>query len=296
MIVNAASIQSLSRGFSAIFNKAFEATESHLDKIAMVVPSTNGEENYAWIGKLPMMREWVGARIVNNLAAHTYAIKNKTFESTVGVPREDIEDDKIGVYAPMVQQLGWMSKLHPDALLFGLLKAGFDQKCFDGQYFFDTDHPVGVGDTPVSVSNVQAGAGAPWFLLDTSKMVRPLIFQKRRDYKLTALNKDEDQNVFMHKEFVYGVDARVNAGYGMWQFAFGSKAALDAANYAAARAAMRAFKADNGQPLHVSPNVLVVPPALEDAARKLLIAQQDAAGASNVYAGTAELIVSSWLI
>lgn len=297
MIINAGAIRALSQGFTTVFNKAFSVTESHLDRLAMLVPSTSSEENYGWIGQFPVVREWIGDRHIMNVEAFTYAIKNRTFESTVSVKRDDIEDDKAGVYSPLIQQLAEVSKLHPDELLFALLAGGFAAKCYDEQYFFDTDHPVGdsANGGVQSVSNMQAGAGPAWFLLDTSRAVRPLIFQKRREYKLTALTKDEDENVFMRKEFVYGVDARVNAGYGLWQFAFGSKADLTAENYAAARAAMRSFKTDNGRPLHVSPNLLIVPPAHEDAARNLLLAEQDAAGASNVYANTAELIVSSWL-
>lgn len=291
MIINAASLNAITVGFRTAFNEAFTATESQAADIAMIVPSNSREDNYSWIGSVPSMREWVGDRVINNPEAFSYTIKNRTFESTIAVGREDIEDDKIGVYTPLVKNLGALSKTHPDELLFSLLKEGFSGKCYDGQYFFDTDHPV----NGASVSNMQAGAGPAWFLLDTTKLVKPLIFQKRREYALTALTRNEDENVFFRNEYIYGVDARVNAGYGMWQMAFGSKAALDEANYSAARAAMRSFKADNGRPLLVNPSVLVVGPSLEDAARKLLLAQQNSAGSSNVYAGTAALIVSGWL-
>jgi phage major head subunit gpT-like protein len=291
MIINKANLNALTVGFQTVFNNAFSATESHLPTIAMTVPSSSREDNYSWIGSVPAMREWVGDREISNAEAFTYTIKNRTFESTISVNREDIEDDKIGVYSPLVQHLGSLAKTHPDELLFDLLKNGFSSKCYDEQYFFDADHSV----NGASVSNVQAGTDPAWFFLDTTKLVKPLIFQKRRDYALTALNKDSDEGVFMRNEYVYGVDARVNAGYGMWQMAFGSKLPLTEENYSKARAAMRSFKADNGRPLLVNPSVLVVGPSLEDAARKLLIAQQGAAGASNVYAGTASLIVSGWL-
>ena len=52
----------------------------------------------------------------------------------------------------------------------------------------------------------------------------------------------------MNDEFLYGVRARVNAGFGLWQLGFGSKDALNEANYAAARAAMMGFKSDGGRP------------------------------------------------
>lgn len=291
MIVNRESLAGITTGFTALFNNAFSATESHLDKIATVLTSISAEEVHGWIGNFPGMREWVGDRHIGNPEAFSYNIKNRTFESTFAVSREDIEDDKIGMYSPTATQIGELAKTHPDELLFELLKNGFAQRCYDGQYFFDTDHSV----AGASVSNMQAGSGPAWFLLDTSKLVKPLIFQKRRDYKFTSFTKDTDEHVFMKNEYLFGVDARVNAGYGLWQFAFGSKDTLDETNYAAARAAMRGIKTDSGRPLLVNPTVLIVPPDLEDTARKLLIAQQNSAGASNIYAGSAELIVTGWL-
>lgn len=291
MIVNRESLAGITTGFTALFNNAFSATESHLDKIATVLTSISAEEVHGWIGNFPGMREWVGDRHIGNPEAFSYNIKNRTFESTFAVSREDIEDDKIGMYSPTATQIGELAKTHPDELLFDLLKKGFAQRCYDGQYFFDTDHSV----AGASVSNMQAGTGPAWFLLDTSKLVKPLIFQKRRDYKFTSFTKDTDEHVFMKNEYLFGVDARVNAGYGLWQFAFGSKDTLDETNYAAARAVMRGIKTDSGRPLLVNPTVLIVPPELEDTARKLLIAQQNSAGASNIYAGSAELIVTGWL-
>lgn len=291
MIVNRESLAGITTGFTALFNNAFSATESHLDKIATVLNSISAEEVHGWIGNFPGMREWVGDRHIGNPEAFSYNIKNRTFESTFAVSREDIEDDKIGMYSPTATQIGELAKTHPDELLFDLLKKGFAQRCYDGQYFFDTDHSV----AGASVSNMQAGTGPAWFLLDTSKLVKPLIFQKRRDYKFTSFTKDTDEHVFMKNEYLFGVDARVNAGYGLWQFAFGSKDTLDETNYAAARAVMRGIKTDSGRPLLVNPTILIVPPELEDTARKLLIAQQNSAGASNIYAGSAELIVTGWL-
>ncbi|WP_261949086.1 Mu-like prophage major head subunit gpT family protein [Paenibacillus melissococcoides] len=46
--------------------------------VATKVPSTTGEENYKWLGKMPRMREWVGDREIQNLQASDYTIKTKT--------------------------------------------------------------------------------------------------------------------------------------------------------------------------------------------------------------------------
>lgn len=77
--------------------------------------------------------------------------------------------------------------------------------------------------------------------------------------------------------------------------AWGSKQALNAANYAIARAAISGMKGDNGLPLGLTPNLLVVPPSLESAARKILNSEYAAGGETNEWKGTADLLVSTWL-
>ena len=175
----------------------------------------------------------------------------------------------------------------------GLLVGGFGTACFDGQNFFDTDHPIADKNGDVGlVSNMQAGAGDAWFLLDTSRGVRPLIWQEREAYDFQGIVSPNDEHVFLNDEYLYGVRARVNAGYGLWQLAYGSKDDLNAANYAAARAAMMDFRSDGGRILGVNPTTLVVPPSLEDAGLSLLNTETNDGGGSNPWKGTAELIVT----
>lgn len=67
------------------------------------------------------------------------------------------------------------------------------------------------------------------------------------------------------------------------------------ASYGAARTAMRKFKDDEGRPLNVMPDTLVVPPALEDAGNALLTGDRLEDGKVNLYKGTAQLLVVPWL-
>lgn len=64
-----------------------------------------------------------------------------------------------------------------------------------------------------------------WFLFDTSQTVKPLIWQQRKAPQLVAKNSLDDDSVFWRNEFVWGVDMRGNAGYGLPQLAFGSQVA-----------------------------------------------------------------------
>lgn len=296
MIINSTNLAILFRSFKAQFQKGFGRAASQWGRVATLVPSTTAVEDYGWLGDIPGMREWIGDRIIRNLAQHDYSIRNKKFELTVGVDRDKIEDDSYGIYAPMFEMLGQSADEHPDELVFALLAAGFETPCFDGQYFFDTDHPViQAGETTASVSNMQTGSGKPWFLLDTRRPLKPLIFQDRKKAKFVGLFKEDDQNVFFQDKYIYGVDSRCNVGFGFWQMAFGSMADLDETNFNTAIASMGAFKGDYGKKLAVMPNLLVVGPSNRAAAKTVIEAEKKASGASNINYKAVEIMVCPWL-
>jgi len=147
-LVNSAQLTSLFTGFKAVFKTAFDGVaDSGLLNLAMRVASTNKNEEYGWLGKFPGLREWIGARQVHELAANGYTIKNRDFEETVGVDRNDIEDDNLGVYSPLIAQLGFDARRHPATLLAEILLAGETTPCFDGQPMFAAAHPNGAAGT-----------------------------------------------------------------------------------------------------------------------------------------------------
>jgi phage major head subunit gpT-like protein len=297
MIINQSNLNSMFDGWSTLFNSAFEGATSYRDAVAMTVPSTHREENYGWMGSFPNFREWLGSRVVQNLSLQSYAIKNKSFESTIAVPSEDIEDDSYGIFGPMFSEMGRTARLHPDQLIFTMIRNAFTIGCYDGQNFFDTDHPVGDGvNTPVvSVANTDGGSSAAWYLLDTSRAMKPFIFQTRKPYNLIRKDDERDSNVFFNKEYIYGTDARCNVGVGLWQLAWGSKQMLDAAHYKTARGAMMAFTDDVGKKLGIVPDTLICGPSNEEKALQIINAEYDSSGASNVWRGTAKLIVTPYL-
>lgn len=290
MLVNQAALRGIFLGFNTLFNKVLTDGTPQYTQVATKVKSTTGEENYKWLGRLPGMREWIGDRQIQNLSAFDYTIKNKDWELTIGVDRNDIEDDKIGVYSPVIQSLAQSTVEFPDDLVFRLMKDGFTEKCYDGKMFYSTNHQVGKN----TVSNKLTKALSPesyemartiimsmadekgkslnlvpdllvvppalesmgrkilladqidgttnihkdtakllvvpalssdptaWHLLCTSRAIKPFIYQERKPPKLQAMDKDNDVNVFMQKQFMYGVEARANAGYSFWQMACGS--------------------------------------------------------------------------
>lgn len=297
MLINKQNLDLIFKNLKTTYNKAFETTETTWQKVAMLVPSSGSENNYHWIKNFPRMRLWGGDKAVKSLEGHSYTIVNDDWEATIEVDRNHIDDDNLGIYAPQAQMAGWSAKQLPDEIVSDLFNKAFESRCYDGQYFFDTDHPVGKGVVSnkgtmvLSVATFAAAQGSfgaartalrkmkddegrplninpnvlvvppaledianalmknerledgkpnpykgtaevvvdahltsdtAWFLLDTTKPVKPLVYQERKKPVFVQQTTMDSDNVFMRKKFRYGAEARAAGGYAFWQMAFGS--------------------------------------------------------------------------
>jgi len=288
----------LEDGLKTVFFEALEAAIGDYERIATIVPSESDEEVYPWLGAVPSVREFTDERMPLGLLEHSYTIKNKTWESSIAVERAAIEDDKYGQIKLRVQSLAREVKRHMDELVFTLLANGFTTTCYDGQYFFDTDHSSGdsgtqsnKGTSALDASALQSAITAmmkfkddrgkllgivpdvlvvppdlqwtamellestywpeegsstarlasnvlkgkldlivspyltdsnDWFVLSTKGVLKPILLQSRTPVEFAALESDSETG-FMRDQYIYGVRARYNAGYGLWQTAYGSK-------------------------------------------------------------------------
>jgi len=295
MIINQANLTTIYHALNTVFNAAFAGAPTFYEEVAMVVQSNGRLNDYKFMLQFPMLKEWIGDRQIQSLAASTFQIENKDYEATVEIDRNDVEDDQVGLYHPIVAELGRAAKQHPDFLLATLMSEGFTTPCYDGKNFFASDHPVGEGTR----SNYGVGSDVAWFLLDNTRAIRPFIFQYRSQPQLVRQDRDDDEHNFMRKKIRYGVQYRGAVGFGLWQLAYASRSTLNATNYAAARASMMQLTNDEGVPLGVRPNLLVVPPSLEAQAKDVLMAElAGVAGEgtkTNIWRGTAELLVVPWL-
>jgi phage major head subunit gpT-like protein len=213
-------------GFTNVFQQGWAqgAQQIYHPKLATRVSSSHASQVYGAMARLPAMREWLGARVFNNIAGHAQTIVNRTFEDSVAVGREEIEDEQLGWATMTLQELGRAGAKWPDQLLRSAMQD--NPTGFDGLAYFHAAHTLD-----------PAGTQSNLFAL-----------------------------------------------------------ALTSANYASVREAMMAFRGEDGQPLGIMPNMLVVPPQLEGEARIILNADfiVDPGGASaaitNVWKGSAELL------
>ncbi len=297
MQVTRGNLNTLFVAFNAAFRQGLGQAPSQYQRIATVVPSTTKSNEYGWLGKIPGMRKWVGDRVVHSISDHGYTIRNEPFELTVAVDRDDIDDDNIGIYTPMMLNLGESVAAQPDELVFSLLKNGTNTACYDGQNFFDTDHPVlNAAGKEVTQSNVDSsGAGSYWYLLSTKRSLKPIIFQNRKNPNFVSMDTETDEAVFTRKEFRYGADCRRNVGFGFWQMAYASNKELTPENLQAAYNVFTERTGDHGRPLALVPDLLVVRPNLKFKAAEILTAAQ-IAGTDNVMKGLVDVLDSPWLI
>jgi phage major head subunit gpT-like protein len=296
MNINRASLSAFFTGLNTAFQAGLGSAQTVHGAYAMPVPSTTSQEMYAWMATLPGFREWIGDRVMNNIRTYDYTIKNKKWEDSFAVKREELMDDQIGLYGPLSQMMGQAGAQHPQELVDALLLSGFSTNCYDGQYFFDTDHPVyDTNGALQTVSNFQGGSGPAWFLIDDSKPLKPIVLQTREPLKLTSMTSEEDEAVFMRSEYRYGAWWRGNVGFGLWQLIYASKLTLDDTAFAAARSAMRSMSGDGGRKLNLQPGLCLVGPSNEDAANKLFNVDKLPSGGTNPYYKAARVVVSNWL-
>ena len=289
MEISAATLEALFVNYKTIFFNVLSAAKFPWQRLATTVTSTGSKNVYPILGALPGVREWLDERHIKKLGtADLYELTNRLWEATVSVRVVDIEDDQLGVYPPMFQQMANNWELHPMELIGALVAAGNSTVGPDGQHYFDTDHEV----QGASVSNWGGGSSNQWCLLDTKKPLRPMIFQDRRKPRLIMLDDPNNvEHVFKTGEVVFGGDARYAVGFGPWQLAYGSKDTLNATNLDAAHDAMIQFKDDEGRTLNIEPDLLIVGPSNRAAARDILNKDYLSGGESNVHKGAYDLMV-----
>lgn len=296
MDVTAANLQTIDTAIRTVFNTSLLNAETTYGRVSMTINSNTRQNVYPKLSDIPGMREWVGERQVNRLERDAFTIRNRKFENTIAVPKEDIEDDQVGLYSTLASEFGQAAGELADDIVWELLPAGFTTEHYDGQFFFDTDHPViDKNGAEVSVSNFGGGAQTAWYLIDTSRALKPFIFQDRTPAQITPKTALTDDNVFHNDEFLWGARRRCAAGYGAWQVIYASKQELTAENYEAARVAMMEMKGHHGREMNLRPRLMVVPPSLEGDAKEILMNERNANGSTNKWRNTAELHVESRL-
>lgn len=297
-------IRALFVTYKGIFQGALAAAVGDWTKIATKVQSNSTVNTYGWLGQSATFRNWVGPRVAQAIATFGYTVPNTTKEMTVEIKKEDVEDDNVGIYDPLVQDMGQEAVRDIDMMVYSALKT--NGVCYDTKPYFDAAHPLefNADGTPAdgaeTFSNViapldPAEAGAAWYVMDCSRTIKPVIYQERKAAVFVAKTALDDETVFRENKFTFGADKRDNVGYTLPQFAIKVTKPLNAESFEEAQAALEAMTGDKDKPLGLKATTVVVPPSLRAAGKALFSVQFLANGGSNPHYQDAELVVTPYV-
>lgn len=111
-----------------------------INGVSNLFSSDQDSETYKWLGMPPAMREWIGGRQAKGFSGQGVTIVNTHYEATIEVKKKDARRDKTGQLRARINELADRNQTHWASLLSTLLLGGASSLCYDGQYFFDTDH------------------------------------------------------------------------------------------------------------------------------------------------------------
>ena len=300
-LITTAAVAAMHTSLSLQYQSGYDATRVFWQDIATQIPSSTTSNTYSWMQQLDQMRQWVGPRVIRDMANSSFTLTNLPFELTLGVDRHDWEDENTGTYGPRAASMGQAAAKLPDQRLALAIAAGQTipgtGTSYDGVSFFNLNHtinPAGVqsnvnalgltaanyetaraammsltgetgqslGVTPnllvvnpslegigkrileadiiadavvatAGTTNVNKGtakllvvpelsviSATCWFLLDTTKPIKPFIWQLRQAPVFAQMTDPSDFVSFMLRQFIWGVEARGAAGYGPWWLAY----------------------------------------------------------------------------
>jgi phage major head subunit gpT-like protein len=159
MIINGAVLDSLRVGFQTTFQNAFSTVDPVWDPFVQRMTTTNDVESFTWMEGVPEVTQWVDDAQFRTFSAQAWQVGHKKWQAGIVVSREDVVDDKLGQILPRINDLANQVRKHPGKLVYNKINTGDVTVCFDGEYFFDDDHPGGQSNImtgPLTAANVNA--------------------------------------------------------------------------------------------------------------------------------------------
>lgn len=153
MIVNAQTLMALFVEHRLAFQGAFAAVDAPYEAFTRVETLEKGRSaRMYWGGQVPQMKKWVGDAQFDKLDTYVWEVGIEKYQTGLEIERDDIEDDNLGWILPYIQGMAVEARQHPGREIIKLLENGKNALCYDGQFFFDTDHRD--GDGPVQSNKI----------------------------------------------------------------------------------------------------------------------------------------------
>ena len=184
-----------------------ETPPAWFNAVANTFKSDQASEDYAFLDVVGPLREWVGGRQAQGFKETDLTIVNKHFEKTMEYKVKDLRRDKLDLLKAKVGDLVKRAYTHPASMVSTLIKNGETGLCYDGQYFFDTDHAEGssgsqsnditvdISALPVSVNGTTTNPSVPEMQLAIAQGIQQ--FMKFVDPSGEPMNEDASNFIVM---------------------------------------------------------------------------------------------------
>jgi phage major head subunit gpT-like protein len=122
------------------------ALNQHPDVFAKQVTMLTGEGRQKilpYLGSIGAVREFVGPRVLNDLATRVQLMNMRKWEDSFRMPEDDVEDQsQFPFFSAAAAGIGEQFAIHRNRHYTETLLAGLTTTwSVDGQYFYDSDHP-----------------------------------------------------------------------------------------------------------------------------------------------------------
>lgn len=158
-------VETASVAFGTMLNNRLQSYPSFYPRIATVVQTPVLLNREIWLNAVPKMTMWLGPKTISKVSAENLPIVTRPHEVSMAIPKGDIQNDMLGIYAPKVGELAQRYPQALDDLAITMLCAGVAGVAlgttYDGQNLIDTDHTFRSADAGVAAfqySNRVGGA------------------------------------------------------------------------------------------------------------------------------------------
>jgi phage major head subunit gpT-like protein len=117
--------------------------EDWIAKVSAYFPDADPIETLEWIGAVPPLRKWIGARTPKQLKDNVFSITNVKYENSIDMPVAWLTGDKSGQVDLRIAELAEKAQAHWAYLMSQLVVDGETGLCYDGSFFFAADHNEG---------------------------------------------------------------------------------------------------------------------------------------------------------
>lgn len=144
MYINNENLDLIFRAAANNFQGALTGTPTVYGDLCTTIPMQTRQVTQGWIDRVPMMRKWLGNRVVNNVVSLAKPYLAVPYEHTMSLSKWDIIDNMLFNFNMAVAMQGEAVAKQPDQLLWDFMKIAASNAAlgYDGVPVYSTSHPI----------------------------------------------------------------------------------------------------------------------------------------------------------